>query len=203
MAGWWSSARAALDLESQALPCTDEFGSTPARGALHGSGRIWIQRTRAYAVGLAVAIGAFVKARFNDPIARTCRYSDHPPGAGFTKKDAIAECSAQLVVLFVGPAAPETDVASAVLKGPAGGPPTLPWSGDQTGQCGTSLETDPRLPQRSGHAIASPELGRGHQWFDVSLDTMNPSWPAFAGTGRNKSRSKGLRPKAPVHNGRS
>lgn len=53
-----------------------------------------------------------VRARYNDPVARTCRYSEHPPGPGFTRKDAIAECSADLVVLSVRPAAPETDVAA-------------------------------------------------------------------------------------------
>src|SRR6478752_6518875 len=69
-----------------------------------------------------------VRARYNDPRARTCRYSEHPPGAGFTRKDAIAECSANLVVLSVVPAAPETDLA--VLSAPhrpIGGWMGLPW----------------------------------------------------------------------------
>ncbi|MFL5716632.1 MAG: hypothetical protein ACJ77V_03530 [Chloroflexota bacterium] len=57
---------------------------------------------------------AIVTARFNHPLARTCRYSDHPPGPGFSRKDAIAECSADLVVDSVVPVAPETDVAGAV-----------------------------------------------------------------------------------------
>ncbi len=35
---------------------------------------------------------ATVRARFNDPISRTCRYSEHPPGAEFSKKAAVAEC---------------------------------------------------------------------------------------------------------------
>jgi hypothetical protein len=69
---------------------------------------------------------ATVKARFNDPIAQKCRYSYHPPGPGFTKKDAIAECRADLVVLSVVPAAPETDVAVAVPEDPAGEPVGLP-----------------------------------------------------------------------------
>ena len=70
---------------------------------------------------------ATVRARFNDPIAQTCRYGEHPPDAGFTKKDAIAECSANLVVLSVGPAAPETDVAAGVVNDPVREPAGLPW----------------------------------------------------------------------------
>src|SRR4029078_9986470 len=59
---------------------------------------------------------AIVRARFNAPVARTCRYYDHPPGPGFSKKDAIAECSADLVVVSVAPAAPETDTVAAAIK---------------------------------------------------------------------------------------
>jgi hypothetical protein len=68
---------------------------------------------------------ATVRARYNDPVAQTCRYSEHPPGAGFSKKDAIAECQANLVVLSVGPAAPETDVAAVTDTSP-GNPAMLP-----------------------------------------------------------------------------
>lgn len=71
---------------------------------------------------------ATVRARYNDPRARTCRYSEHPPGAGFSRKEAIADCSATLVVVSIGPAAPETDVA--VLSAPDrpdGGSTGLPW----------------------------------------------------------------------------
>jgi hypothetical protein len=68
---------------------------------------------------------AIVRARYNDPIAQTCRYSEHPPGAGFSKKDAVAECQADLVVLSVGPAAPETDVVATAIVGP-GGQPAMP-----------------------------------------------------------------------------
>src|SRR6185369_4639945 len=57
-----------------------------------------------------------VRARFNAPVARTCRYSDHPPGPGFSKKNAVAECSADLVVVSVAPAAPETDTVAAAIK---------------------------------------------------------------------------------------
>jgi hypothetical protein len=69
-----------------------------------------------------------VRARYNDPRARTCRYSEHPPGAGFTRKDAIAECRANLVVLSIVPAAPETDVVVASAPDrPIGGSTSLPW----------------------------------------------------------------------------
>jgi hypothetical protein len=68
---------------------------------------------------------AIVTARFNHPLARTCRYADHPPGPGFSRKEAIAECSADLVVDSVVPVAPETDVAAAV-EDPAGNREVLP-----------------------------------------------------------------------------
>ena len=71
---------------------------------------------------------AIVTARFDAPVARTCRYSDHPPGPGFSKKDAIADCSADLVVMSIAPAAPETDIVAAAVKDPAlgrSGPPLL------------------------------------------------------------------------------
>jgi hypothetical protein len=68
---------------------------------------------------------AIVTARFNHPLARTCRYSDHPPGPGFSRKEAIAECSADLVVDSVVPVGPETDVAAPV-EDPAGNPELLP-----------------------------------------------------------------------------
>jgi hypothetical protein len=42
-----------------------------------------------------------VTARFDDPLAQTCRYSAHPPGPGFTRQDAIAECRNELVVMSV------------------------------------------------------------------------------------------------------
>jgi len=69
---------------------------------------------------------AIVKARFNDPIARTCRYSDPPPGPDFSKKAAIAECNAELVVLSVIPAAPETDIGAVVPEQPAYGSDRVP-----------------------------------------------------------------------------
>lgn len=68
---------------------------------------------------------AIVTARFNHPLARTCRYADHPPGPGFSRKEAIAECSADLVVDSVVPLAPETDVAAAI-EDHQGQPDALP-----------------------------------------------------------------------------
>ena len=53
---------------------------------------------------------------------------DQPPGPGFSKKDAIAECSADLVVMSIAPAAPETDIVGAAVRDPAlgrSGPPPL------------------------------------------------------------------------------
>lgn len=72
---------------------------------------------------------ATVTARFNLPVLRTCRYFQPPGGPGFTKKDAIAECSMKLIVLSIGPAAPETDVAAAGLERPASAPAGLPLVG--------------------------------------------------------------------------
>ena len=46
-----------------------------------------------------------VSAHFDGPVAQTCRYQEHPPGPGFSKADAIAECREDLIVLSVGTAA--------------------------------------------------------------------------------------------------
>ena len=71
---------------------------------------------------------ATVRARFNDPISRMCHYSEHPPGAEFSRKAAVAECRADLVALSVSPAAPETDVAGDVVADPARRPARPPWA---------------------------------------------------------------------------
>jgi hypothetical protein len=57
---------------------------------------------------------ATVSAHFDGPVAQTCRYAEHPPGAGFTKQDAVAECREKLIVLSVGPvvALPATDAVA-------------------------------------------------------------------------------------------
>ena len=54
---------------------------------------------------------ATVSAHFDGPVAQTCRYAaGHPPGPGFAKADAVAECRAKLIVLSVGPGdLPATD----------------------------------------------------------------------------------------------
>jgi hypothetical protein len=96
---------------------------------------------------------------------------ESPAGSGFTKKDAIAECSAELVVLSVVPTAPETDVAAAVPKEPVGGPLgvallvifvfalllaalwfPLPTAWDRSRRLRTSLGRDP--PRSQNAAVA-------------------------------------------------
>jgi len=63
---------------------------------------------------------ATVTARFDAPVARTCRYSAKPAGGGLTKADAVAECRAKLVALSVGPDAnPATDTAPPAALVPA------------------------------------------------------------------------------------
>ena len=62
---------------------------------------------------------AIVTARFDAPVARTCRYLRPPARPWLSKKDAIAECSADLVVMSIAPAAPETDIVAAAVKDPA------------------------------------------------------------------------------------
>jgi hypothetical protein len=69
---------------------------------------------------------AIVKARFNDPISRTCRYSEHPSGPGFSRKDAVAECRANLVVHSIVPVAPETNLV-APLEEPASRSDPVPF----------------------------------------------------------------------------
>jgi len=66
-----------------------------------------------------------VRARFNDRVARTCRYKGESGAAA--RKDAIAACRAELVVLSVGPAAPQTDAVTDLADDPAREPASLPW----------------------------------------------------------------------------
>jgi hypothetical protein len=71
---------------------------------------------------------ATVTARFDDPVAQTCTYSEKPAGGGFTKADAVEECRAKLVVLSVGPDSnPATDAAAVAMDDPRGSPPAPVW----------------------------------------------------------------------------
>jgi hypothetical protein len=71
---------------------------------------------------------ATVTARYDDPVAQTCHYSDKPAGGGFTKADAVAECRAKLVVLSVGPDSnPATDAVAVTGDAPDRTPNDLPW----------------------------------------------------------------------------
>jgi hypothetical protein len=54
-----------------------------------------------------------VSAHFDGPVARTCRFTVHPSEPGFTKRDAVANCKAKLIVLSVGLVAPP-DTATGV-----------------------------------------------------------------------------------------
>src|SRR3954454_21405450 len=65
-----------------------------------------------------------VTARFDDPLAQTCRYSAHPPGPGFTRQDAIAECRNELVVMSVAASGglPPTDSVDFAAPDRAAGP---------------------------------------------------------------------------------
>ncbi len=55
-----------------------------------------------------------VRAHFDGPIARTCRFTWVPPGSGFTTHDAVANCRAKLIVLSVGSVAPPDTSMAAV-----------------------------------------------------------------------------------------
>ena len=73
---------------------------------------------------------ATVSAHYDGPVAQTCRYASHPPGGGFSRSDAVAECRAKLIVLSVGPdTLPATDAlaAAGMDQPPASSPPLLPW----------------------------------------------------------------------------
>ena len=70
---------------------------------------------------------ATVSAHYDGPVAQTCRYSSHPPGKGFSKQAAVAECRVKLIVLSVGPdtlpatdadAAPEADRVAGRQRSP-------------------------------------------------------------------------------------
>jgi hypothetical protein len=67
-----------------------------------------------------------VSAHFDGPVARTCRFTDHPSEPGFTKRDAAANCKAKLIVLSVGSVAPpDTAMAAVGRPDPAGLPLAL------------------------------------------------------------------------------
>jgi hypothetical protein len=71
---------------------------------------------------------ATITARFDDPVAQTCHYSDKPAGAGSTKADAVAECRAKLVVLSVGADSnPATDTVAVPATDPGDRPPMPVW----------------------------------------------------------------------------
>ena len=76
---------------------------------------------------------ATVRARYDAPVAQTCRYAEKPAGVGLTKGDAVEECRAKLVVLSVGPASgPATDTVpiDTFPGGPGGGAaPIGLWAG--------------------------------------------------------------------------
>ncbi len=64
-----------------------------------------------------------VSAHFDGPVARTCRFTDHPSEPGFTKRDAVANCKAKLIVLSVGSVAPpDTSMAAPGHEDPVGLP---------------------------------------------------------------------------------
>jgi len=67
-----------------------------------------------------------VSAHFDDPVAATCRYSEHPAGPGFSREDAVTGCQASLVVLSVRPdPLPATDSVATAAPARAGPPPAL------------------------------------------------------------------------------
>ena len=61
-------------------------------------------------------------AHFDGPVAQTCRYADHPPGPGFTTRDAVAGCRMRLIVLSVGSVAPPDTATVAVQHEGRDGP---------------------------------------------------------------------------------
>lgn len=63
-----------------------------------------------------------VSAHFDGPVAQTCRYADHPPGPGFTTRDAVAGCRMRLIVLSVGSVAPPDTATVAVQHEGRDGP---------------------------------------------------------------------------------
>ena len=67
-----------------------------------------------------------VRAHFDGPVARTCGFTGHPSEPGFTKRDAVANCKAKLIVLSVGSVAPpDTAMAAVGHQDPAGLPQVL------------------------------------------------------------------------------
>jgi hypothetical protein len=75
---------------------------------------------------------ATISARYDAPVAQTCRYSFKPAGGGYTKADAVAGCEANLVFVAVGPdSGPPTDtvadVAAATPTADARGGPGAAW----------------------------------------------------------------------------
>jgi hypothetical protein len=71
---------------------------------------------------------ATVSAHYDGPVAQTCRYASHPPGKGYSKHAAVAECRAKLIVLSVGPdSLPATDAVAAPEAEPRGAPAAPVW----------------------------------------------------------------------------
>ena len=69
---------------------------------------------------------ATVSAHFDGPVARTCRIDQQPRGMRQTRRDAVAYCRAQLIVLSVGSVAPPDTATGAVGREDRPGlPPTL------------------------------------------------------------------------------
>ena len=92
---------------------------------------------------------ATVTARYDDPVAQTCHYSDKPAGGGFTKADAVAECRAKLVVLSVGPDSnPATDAAALLRPIPAASRP-----------CPNGSSSSPSPQCSSWSAVQRPDGG--------------------------------------------
>jgi len=67
-----------------------------------------------------------VSGHFDGPVAQTCRYGEHPPGADFTVANAIAECQVEFIVLSVGTAALPATSTVAASPGDRGSP-SPPW----------------------------------------------------------------------------
>jgi hypothetical protein len=69
-----------------------------------------------------------VAGHFDGPVAQTCRFSEHPPGAEFSTNAAIAECRTKFIILSVGPGAPPaTDTISPADVDGADAVGELPW----------------------------------------------------------------------------
>ena len=61
-----------------------------------------------------------VSARFDDPVARTCRAVSSVEGSTFTDAEAVAECRRLLIVLSVGTGDPSASAAVVAEAGSAG-----------------------------------------------------------------------------------